>query len=57
MDDALITLSQQLDSIEKKSLTDTEYLNYESYFQWFLAAALFLLLLEFILPERKMQLA
>ena len=57
MDDALITLSQQLDSIEKKSLNDTEFVNYESYFQWFLAGALLLLLLEFILPERKMKLA
>jgi Ca-activated chloride channel family protein len=57
MDDALITLSQQLDSIQKKSLTDTEYVNYESYFQWFLGAALLLLLFEFILPERKMKLA
>ena len=57
IDDALITLSQQLDSIEKKSLSDTEYVNYESYFQWFLGAALLLLLLEFILPERKMKLA
>jgi len=57
MDDALITLSQQLDTIQKKSLSDTDYVNYESYFQWFLAAAMLLLLLEFILPERKMKLA
>ena len=57
MDDVLITLSQQLDSIERKSLSDTEYVNYESFFQWFLGAALLLLLLEFILPERKMKLA
>jgi len=54
IDDALITLSQQLDSVEKKSLNDTEYVNYQSYFQWFIAAALLLLLLDFILPERKM---
>ena len=56
IDDALITLTQQLDSVEKKSLNDTEYVNYQSYFQWFIAAALLLLLLEFILPERKMKL-
>jgi Ca-activated chloride channel family protein len=54
IDDALITLSQQLDSIEKKSLTDSEFIDYKSYFQFFLAIALFLLLLEFILPERKL---
>lgn len=57
MDDALITLSQQLDSVEKKSLADTEFVNYQSFFQWFLAAALLLLMIEFILPERKMNIA
>lgn len=57
MDDALITLSQQLDSIEKKSLADTEFVSYQSFFQWFLGAALLLLLIEFILPERKMNIA
>lgn len=57
MDDALITLSQQLDSIEKKSLADTEFVSYQSFFQWFLAAALLLLLIEFILPERKLNIA
>ncbi len=53
MEDALITLTQQLGSIEKKSLNDAEYVDYKSYFQWFLAAALVLLLLEFFLPERR----
>ena len=53
VDDALNSLVQQLDSIEKKSLNDTEYVNYDSYFQWFLALAFLLLLLETILPERK----
>ena len=57
MDDALITLTQQLDSIEKKSLTDSEFIDYKSYFQLFLAVALLLLLLEFFLPERKLKLA
>jgi Ca-activated chloride channel family protein len=57
MDDALITLSQQLDSVEKKSLADTEFVSYKSFFQWFLAAALLLLIIEFIFPERKMNIA
>jgi Ca-activated chloride channel family protein len=56
MDDALITLSQRLDSIEKRSLTDTEFVNYQSYFQWFLGVALFLLLIDFFMSERKFQL-
>jgi Ca-activated chloride channel family protein len=56
MDDALIMLSQRLDSIEKRSLTGTEFIRYESYFQWFLAVALLLLLAEFFLSERKLKL-
>jgi Ca-activated chloride channel family protein len=56
MDDALITLSQQIDSIEKKALSDSEFIDYVSYFQYLLAAALLLLLIEFILPERKLNL-
>lgn len=53
LDDVLITMTQQLDSIEKKSLSDAEFIDYKSYFQWFLGIALALLLLEFFLPERK----
>jgi Ca-activated chloride channel family protein len=53
IDDVLITLTQQLDSIEKRSLNDAEFIDYKSYFQWFLGAALFLLLLEFFLSERR----
>ena len=54
---AQITLAQQLDSIEKKSLTDSEYIDYKNYFQWFLAAALILLLLEFLFSERRVSIA
>jgi len=54
LDDAVITLSQRLDSIEKRALTDSDDVNYRNYFQWFLAAALVLLLIEFLLPERKL---
>jgi Ca-activated chloride channel homolog len=53
VDDALITMTQQLDNAEKKSMSDAEFLDYKSYFQWFLAAALWLLLIEFFLPERR----
>jgi Ca-activated chloride channel family protein len=55
MEDALITLAQQLNGIEKKSLTDSEFIDYRSYFQLFLAIALLLLLVEFIIPERKLK--
>ena len=56
IDAAQITLSQRLDGIEKRALTDTDYINYKNYFQWFLGAALLFLLIEFFLPERKMKL-
>jgi Ca-activated chloride channel family protein len=53
IDDVLITLTQQLDSIEKKSLNDSEFIDYISYFQWLLGIALGLLLVEFFLSERR----
>ena len=53
VDDVLITLTQQLDSTEKKSMSDAEFIDYISYFQWFLGIALLLLLAEFFLPERR----
>jgi len=52
VDDALITMTQQLESAEKKSMSDAEFIDYKSYFQWFMAAALLLLLGEFFLGER-----
>lgn len=57
LDDAVITLSQQIAGTEQKSVTDTEFVNYKSFFQYFLGAALFLLLLEFFMTERKRALA
>jgi Ca-activated chloride channel family protein len=52
IDDALITMTQQLDSAEKKAMTDAEFIDYKSYFQYFLAAGIFMLLVEFFLAER-----
>jgi Ca-activated chloride channel family protein len=53
LDDALITMTQQLDSAEKKALTDAEFIDYKSYFQWFLGVALLLLVAELFWPERR----
>jgi Ca-activated chloride channel family protein len=53
IDDALITTTERLDGVEQKSLNDAEFTNFRSFFQWFLAAGVFFLLLEFFLPERK----
>jgi Ca-activated chloride channel family protein len=52
IEDALITMTQQLDSAEKKAMNDAEFIDYKSYFQYFLAAAILLLLTEFFLAER-----
>lgn len=53
VDDALITMTEQLNSAEKKSMNDAEFIDYNSYFQWFLGAAFWLLLAEFLLSERR----
>jgi Ca-activated chloride channel family protein len=53
VDDALITMKQQLDSAEKKAMSDAEFIDYKNYFQWFLAAAFVMLLTEFFLSERR----
>ena len=53
VDDALITMSQRIDSAEKKSMSDSEFIDYTSYFQWFAGIALLLLLIEFFLSERR----
>jgi len=55
LDDALITMTQQLESAEKKSMSDAEFIDYKSFFQWFMAAALWLLVTEFFLAERHRQ--
>jgi Ca-activated chloride channel homolog len=52
VDDALITMTQQLESAEKKAMNDAEFIDYKSYFQYFLAGAILLLLAEFFLAER-----
>jgi Ca-activated chloride channel family protein len=53
VEDALITMTQQLDTAEKKAMRDNEFIDYKSYFQWFLGAALLLLLCELLLAERR----
>jgi Ca-activated chloride channel family protein len=53
VDDALITETQQLEEVEKKALSDAEFIDYKSYFQWFLGISLILLVVEYFLPERR----
>ncbi len=53
VEDALITMTQQLDIAEKKAMNDAEFIDYISYFQWFAGAAMGLLLVELLLAERR----
>lgn len=48
-------LSALLDNMEKKHIGGSGIKIYESYFQWFLLFAFLLLLIEIIIPERKMK--
>ncbi|OQP50763.1 hypothetical protein A4H97_02695 [Niastella yeongjuensis] len=57
VDAAVNTITRQLGTIESNILDDNSFRDYKSYFQWFLAIALLLLLLEFFLPERKLKAA
>jgi Ca-activated chloride channel homolog len=57
LEDATITLADRLDSIEKRALSDTEFVNYQNYFPWFIGLAGILLILELFIPERKRKIA
>ena len=57
LEDATITLTERLDSIEKRALSDTEFVNYKNYFPWFIGLAGILLILELFIPERKRKIA
>jgi Ca-activated chloride channel homolog len=52
-DDAVDRLSTAINSMEQKSITDNEFIHYRSFFAWFLAAALILLMAEFLIPETR----
>lgn len=55
-DDAVARIKAQLNTIEQQSIGDEAFINYISYFQWFLAAAFLLLIIELLIPERKLKL-
>ena len=50
-------LMKQLSQVERKTFVDVSLLNYKTYYMWFTMAMFLLLILEFILPERKRKLA
>ncbi len=47
----------QLNTIEKSSLEDASFRDYDSYFYWLIGIALLFLVLEFLWPERKWNIA
>jgi Ca-activated chloride channel homolog len=57
LEDATITLTQRLDSIEKRALADNEFVNFTNYFPWFIGVAGLLLIIELFIPERKRKIA
>ncbi|HEY4151534.1 MAG TPA: VWA domain-containing protein [Chitinophagaceae bacterium] len=57
VDEAAAKIMAQLDTIQEKATNDKSFVDYKNYFQWFLGFALLLLLAEFLLPERKMNIA
>ena len=52
-DELITNLDARLKGIGQKSIIDTSLLNYQNFFPWLLSFALFLLLIEFFIPEIK----
>ncbi len=52
--DAVVNgLEQQLNSMDKRMITEDSLVNYKTYFQWFLGLAFILLIIELFIPEKK----
>jgi Ca-activated chloride channel homolog len=51
--DAANKVKKQLDTIQATAMEDNEFRQYKSYFPWFLAIAFLLLLVEFVVPEKR----
>ena len=49
----LNTLFNEIDKMEKSEMESLVYSDYEDQFQWFIAFAIFLILLDFLILERK----
>lgn len=53
VDVAVNRIVEQLNTIEKTALEDSAFRDYRNYFQWAIATAILLLIVEFFYPERK----
>lgn len=56
-DEAIATIKKQLAQIERKAYGDVSMMQYTSYYMWFAAAMLFLLLIESVIPVTQKSLA
>ena len=52
-DDLVTGLDEQLGSMDQRTVTEDSLVNYKNYFQYFLLLALFLLIVELFISERK----
>ncbi|HEY0678598.1 MAG TPA: VWA domain-containing protein [Chitinophagaceae bacterium] len=52
-DAAVKQILDRLNTIEQKSVRDAAFINYKSFFQWFIAGAILFLVVELFIPERK----
>lgn len=52
-DEVLAALEKRIERMEKRTLEQRSFSEYESSFQWFVGVAILLLLIEFMLPYRK----
>jgi Ca-activated chloride channel homolog len=57
INDAVTAIVRQLSSIQETSVEDAAFKDYIHYFPWFVGAAILLLVVEFMLPERKIRAA
>ncbi len=51
-DEVVSKLDAQLGSMDQRTVTEDSLVNYESFFQWFLMAALLLLIIEMVISEK-----
>ncbi|MEP6700420.1 MAG: VWA domain-containing protein [Bacteroidota bacterium] len=52
-DEAVSLLNQQLSQIDRKAFVDVSQVNFKTYYLWFVAAMLLLLLIENFIPEKR----
>ena len=57
VNDAVDAIIKQLSAIQESAVEDAAFKDYIHYFQWFVGAAILLLVIEFMLPERKRRIA